>query len=147
MFEATRFTAPCEVSRPTVTSYLNVLEATRAVHVVRPFSTHRATEVISAPKVDGFDTGFVCRYRGWTELRPEDLGDLWEHYVLNELHGQTQRRRVRYWRDKRGMRWTSFSPAGAIHLSLPNASGRPAASTPIIYSPSVTNTRTPPIGW
>jgi hypothetical protein len=100
VFEATRLAGPCEISRPTVTSYLDVLEATSVVHVIRPFSTHRATEIVSAPKVYGFDTGFVCHFRGWTDLRPEDLGDLWEHYVLNEIHARTQGRSVNYWRDK-----------------------------------------------
>lgn len=101
MFEATRFAGPCELSRTTVANYLEVLEATSVVHVVRPFSTHRATEIVSAPKVYGFDTGFVCHHRGWAELRPEDLGNLWEHYVLNEIHARTQARTVCYWRDKR----------------------------------------------
>lgn len=102
MFEATRFAAPCEISRPTVTNYLDVLDATNVVHLVRPFSTRRSTEIVSAPKVYGFDTGFVCHYRGWGELRPEDLGNLWEHYVLNEIHARSRRTRVSYWRDKRG---------------------------------------------
>ena len=61
-----------------------------------------ANEIISAPKVYGFDTGFVCVYRGWTSLRRDDLGRLWEHYVLNELTAQLQATNLRYWRDKQG---------------------------------------------
>ena len=102
IFEATRYARPCEVSRTTITNYLAVLEATFVAHVVRPFSTRRSTEIISAPKVYGFDTGFVCYYRGWHELRREDLGLLWEHFVLNELHAHLQSRRILYWRDKQG---------------------------------------------
>lgn len=102
MFEATRFAAPCEVSRQTITNYLAVLEATFVVHVVRPYSTHRATEIVSAPKVYGFDTGFVCYHRGITALRPDDMGLLWEHFVMNEIHGRLQHRSLRYWRNKRG---------------------------------------------
>jgi predicted AAA+ superfamily ATPase len=102
MFEATRFAAESEVSRTTIGNYLRVLEETFVVHVVRPFSSRRSTEIVGAPKVYGFDTGFVCAQRGWRELRGEDLGQLWEHYVLNELHAQTQSRSVFYWRDKRG---------------------------------------------
>jgi hypothetical protein len=79
-----------------------VLEATFVAHVVRPFSTHRVTEIVSAPKVYGFDTGFMCYHRGWHVLRREDMGLLWEHFVLNELHAQLQFREVRYWRDKHG---------------------------------------------
>jgi hypothetical protein len=102
MFEATRFSRSCEVSRPTISNYLSALEATFVVHVVRPFSSHRPTEIVSAPKVYGFDTGFVCHHKGWDRLRQDDMGILWEHFVLNEIHSRLQTRRVHYWRDKRG---------------------------------------------
>ncbi len=100
IFEATRFAAPCEVSRQTITNYLSVLEATLVMHVIRPFSTRRSTEIVSAPKVYGFDTGFVCFARGLLELRQEDLGTLWEHFVLNEMQSMLQTHNIRYWRDK-----------------------------------------------
>jgi predicted AAA+ superfamily ATPase len=102
IFEASRFARPCEVSRTTIANYLAVLEATFVADVVRPFSSHRSSEIVAAPKVYGFDTGFACYYRGIHALRPEDRGILWEHVVLNELHGRLQRRDVRYWRSKRG---------------------------------------------
>jgi len=100
IFEASSFAGPCEISRGSVTNYLGVLEATAAVHVIRPFHSHTASEIVAAPKVYGFDTGFVCYYRGWDRLRQDDLGPLWEHYVLNELQSRLPDRQVRYWRDK-----------------------------------------------
>lgn len=119
IFEATRYAAPCEISRATVSNYLSVLEATWVVTVVRPFSTHRPTEIISAPKVYAFDTGFVCSSRGWRELHREDLGYLWEHYILNEIHSRLQTPFMRYWRDKRGHEvdfiWT---PRGALPIAI-----------------------------
>lgn len=102
IFEATRYARPCEVSRTTIANYLAVLETTFVAHVLRPFSSHASTEIISAPKVYGFDTGFVCYHRGWHQLRREDMGLLWEHFVLNELHAHLQSRDIRYWRDKKG---------------------------------------------
>jgi uncharacterized protein len=102
VFEATRFAAPCEVSRQTISNYLAALEATFVAHVVRPFSSRRSTEIVAAPKVYGFDTGFVSYYRGWDTPRPDDLGILWEHYVLNEIQGRLQRRDARCWRNKHG---------------------------------------------
>ena len=102
LFEANRFAKLCEVSRPTITNYLKVLEATFVANIVRPFSTHRATEIVLMPKVYGFDTGFVCCYKGWQELRPADMGILWEHFVLNEMIANLQHRDIFYWRDKRG---------------------------------------------
>jgi len=102
VFEATRFAGPCEISRTTVVNYLRVLEDTFVVQVVRPYSARHASEIVAAPKVYGFDTGFVCLLKGWDRLRNEDRGVLWEHYVLNEYLARTQDQRVRYWRDKRG---------------------------------------------
>ncbi len=102
IFEATKLARPCEVSRTTISNYLNVLEATHVAHVVRPFSRHRPTEIVAAPKVYGFDTGFVCYHRGWHALRPTDFGHLWEHFVLNEFHATFQSKQINYWRDKRG---------------------------------------------
>lgn len=102
IFEATHYAAPCEISRTTVANYLSVLEATRVAHVIRPFSGRNPSEIISAPKVYTFDTGFVCHYRGWKELRPEDKGILWEHYVLNEFLSRLPADSLHYWRDKRG---------------------------------------------
>ncbi|OGQ36378.1 MAG: hypothetical protein A3F16_05380 [Deltaproteobacteria bacterium RIFCSPHIGHO2_12_FULL_43_9] len=100
IFEASSFAAPCEISRTTVANYLSVLEATLTAYVVRPFNTNKAAEIISAPKVFGFDTGFVVFHKGWESLRREDYGYLWEHYVLNQLLIHTEKRRIYYWRDK-----------------------------------------------
>jgi predicted AAA+ superfamily ATPase len=102
IFEATRFSAPCEVSRTTIANYLAVLEATFVAHVIRPYSARRAMEIVAAPRVYAFDTGFVCMFRGTIRLTPKDRGSLWEHLVLNELHAHLQRRDIMYWRDKRG---------------------------------------------
>jgi hypothetical protein len=100
IFEAASLAGPCQVSRTSVANYLGVLEATAVARVIRPFHSRQANEIVAAPKVYGFDTGFVCLYRGWDRLRQDDLGLLWEHYVLNELDSRLPHRRVQYWRDK-----------------------------------------------
>jgi hypothetical protein len=102
VFEANRYAGPCEVSRNTILNYLAALDETLVVHRIRPFTTRKSGEIVAAPKVYAFDTGFVCAYRGWDSLRPDDLGILWEHYVLNELVSELQTRRICTWRDKRG---------------------------------------------
>jgi uncharacterized protein len=102
IFEAQGCAAPCEVSRGTIANYLKALEATYVVHIVRPYSSHKPTEIVAAPKVYGFDTGFVCYHKGWHDLRRQDMGTLWEHIVLNELHARLQSQQILYWRDKRG---------------------------------------------
>ncbi len=102
LFEAKRFVQPCGISHPTVMKYLLALQASWAVQVIRPFSTRHATEIISIPKTYAFDTGFFCYFRGWQELRQEDFGILWKHWVLNELSSHLQGRVIHYWRDKGG---------------------------------------------
>ena len=89
LFEASKLAAPCGVSHVTIGNYLQVLEDTFVAHVIRPYSTHKATEIVAAPKVFAFDTGFVCAQKNWSPLRQEDYGTLWEHFVLNEIQGKT----------------------------------------------------------
>lgn len=74
MHSLLRLPAPCHISQSTVVNYLEVLEATFVAHIVRPFHRHKPAEIVAAPKVYAFDTGFVCYYRGWTSLRREDMG-------------------------------------------------------------------------
>jgi predicted AAA+ superfamily ATPase len=102
-FEATKFADACEVSRPSISNYLAILEETFVVHVIRPYFSYRASEIVKAPKVYGFDTGFVCFFKGWNTLRQDDVGLLWEQCVLNELEAKLQKRfAIHYWRDKQG---------------------------------------------
>ncbi len=99
--ELNSFAPACGASRQTLANYLGVLEATGAVHILRPFFKNPQKEIVSMPKVYGFDTGFVCSVRGWRDLRPEDCGGLWEHLVLDELRVQFEPEQIHYWRDKR----------------------------------------------
>lgn len=100
IFDASRFARDCGVSRTTIANYLAVLEATSVAHVVRPYSEGGAAEIVTAPRVFGFDRGFVCYYRGWGELRSDDAGSLLEHLFLNEVHAHGTPFAVHYWRDK-----------------------------------------------
>lgn len=102
IFEATKYAKPCEVSRVTINNYLNILDQTFVANIVRPFSTYKVNEIVKAPKVYAFDTGFVCYYRSWNSLRPDDMGVLWEHFVLNEINAETQTKKIMYWRNKQG---------------------------------------------
>jgi predicted AAA+ superfamily ATPase len=100
LFEATALAGPCEVSRPTIQHYLEILETTLLAVVLRPFSGGRAAELKSQPKVFAFDTGLVCYFREWATIRPDDRGPLLEHLVLNELLAALPRESIYYWRDK-----------------------------------------------
>jgi predicted AAA+ superfamily ATPase len=98
--ELTTFTAPCEASRQTLANYLDIFAATGVVHVVRPFATNPAREIVAMPKVYAFDTGFVCHARSIDSLRHDDKGHLFEHLVLDELLFEAGAEEIRHWRDK-----------------------------------------------
>jgi len=100
LFEAQSFSAPCGVSHTTIAAYLKVMEKTHIAYVLRPFHGNQAKEIITAPKVYFFDTGFINFFKGLVDLNPDDLGKLWEHLVLNELMGFIDRESIHIWRDK-----------------------------------------------
>jgi len=99
--EITSLAKHAGVSRPTVMSWLEVLQATHAVRLLRPFSGGGRRELLARPKIYGFDTGFICHARGWDRLRPEDCGQLWEHLVLDTLLS-IPLPRLHFWRDESG---------------------------------------------
>jgi uncharacterized protein len=102
ILDASKLARECELSRPTVMNYIAVLEATHLVQLLRPFASRPNTEIVAAPKVYAFDSGFVWRQQGYREARAEDLGLLWEHYVLNEINSRRPDLTLRYWRTKQG---------------------------------------------
>ncbi len=99
-FNAASIGQMCGISHTTASAYLQALESTFAAHIIRPFSTRKEAEIVKQPKVYAFDTGFACYFKGISSLRPDDMGMLWEHFVLNELHAQLQSHAIFYWRDK-----------------------------------------------
>jgi predicted AAA+ superfamily ATPase len=107
----------CGVSHTTAAAYLEILRSSFVAHVIRPFSTSKESEIVKQPKVYAFDTGFACYFKGISSLRPEDRGDLWEHYVLNELHANLQTQNIMYWRTKSG---------DEIDFIIPNRSDKKA---------------------
>jgi len=100
LFSATSIAQTCGLTRPTVMTYLDVLSTTHAVHVLRPYHGGGAQELVRQTKVYGFDTGFVAHARGWTDLRPDDCGQLWENVVLEHLLAQPGQPTIHFWRDK-----------------------------------------------
>lgn len=49
-----------------------------------------------------FDTGFDTFEMGWTRIREDDRGLLWEHLVLDSLRFRHLDENIFYWRDKAG---------------------------------------------
>ncbi len=100
LLDVTKLSKLVGLSRPTVMTYLDALQVTHVVHVLHPFHGGRKRELLAQPKVYGFDTGFVAHARGWTDLRPEDCGRLWEHLVLDTLLALPSPLKIHFWRDR-----------------------------------------------
>jgi len=81
---------------------LEALEIAHAVHLLRPFRGGGGGEIVSRPKCYAFDTGFVAFERGWSRIRADDRGVLWEHLVLDSLRFRHLDDDIFYWRDKSG---------------------------------------------
>jgi predicted AAA+ superfamily ATPase len=101
LVEVSKLGSAAGISRPTANAYLEVLQVTQTIRVLRPFHGASKQEILDQPKIYGFDTGFVAWSRGWGELRREDMGLLWEHLVLDLLCALVDPRDVHFWRDKR----------------------------------------------
>lgn len=96
------------VSDTTIASYYQILEDCLIASRIDPI-IHSQTKrrLIKSPRYLFFDLGVrrVCGNEG-TRLPQNILGDLFEHYVGNELIHQSQllsrKMKVRYWRDSAG---------------------------------------------
>ncbi len=111
MLDVTKLAAESQISRPTVTNWLEVYQITHVAHLVRPFSAGGRREIVAQPKVFGFDTGLVCHARGWDHLRAEDCGALWEHLVLDTLIAAGVPK-IHFWRDKQQREVDFIVPRG-----------------------------------
>lgn len=90
------------LTRPTVMSYLEAMRIANMVYVLPPFFGGGRREIIQRPKYYCFDTGLVSFIKGWSEIRMEDRGLLWEHLVLDMLRTRIPEHKIFYWRDKSG---------------------------------------------
>jgi hypothetical protein len=111
MLDASKLATESQISRPTVTHWLEVYQITHVVRVLRPFSAGGRREIVAQPKVFGFDTGLVCHARGWDHLRAEDCGVLWGHLVLDALIAAGLPK-IHFWRDKQQRELDFVVPRG-----------------------------------
>lgn len=126
MLDVTKLAAESQISRPTVTNWLEVYQITHVVHLLRPFSAGGRREIVAQPKVFGFDTGLVCHARGWDHLRTEDCGVLWEHLVLDALIAAGVPK-IHFWRDKQQREVDFVVPRGRDAVDAIECKWKPEA--------------------
>jgi predicted AAA+ superfamily ATPase len=100
MVDYSALSRECDITRPTVKAYLEALSVACALFPLPPFHGGGRREMVRRPKAYGFDTGFVTFVRGWSDIRDDDRGLLWEHLVLDVLRSAIGAEGLFYWRDK-----------------------------------------------
>ena len=100
LLDITKLAQVSRISRPTAYSYLESLQLSHLIRLVRPMNGGGKREIVRQPKCYAFDTGFVTYEKGWDVLRSEDRGLLWEHLVIDALYAQFPSENILYWKDK-----------------------------------------------
>jgi predicted AAA+ superfamily ATPase len=112
--------APLGLSVPTIGSWLEILEATAQVIVVRPYFENFGKRLLKTPKIYVGDSGLACHLlgiRSAAELeRSPFLGALWEGFVASEIVksqvNQGRRKELYFFRDEQALE-VDFVFAGA----------------------------------
>jgi len=117
LLEITSMSREVRITRPTVSTYLDILETTHVIRRLRPYHRGGRREILAQPKCYVFDTGFVAYYNGWATLRPDECGTLYENLVLDELSARLPLQTLHYWRDKqqREIDFVIPQPDGICH--------------------------------
>jgi predicted AAA+ superfamily ATPase len=112
LIEITSLAKHSGLSRPTVMNYIDVLQVTRVLALLSPYSAGGRREIIAQKKAYTFDTGFAAFTRGWEDLRTEDCGNLWEHVVLETLLSVVNESKLHFWRDQQQREIDFVIPSG-----------------------------------
>ncbi len=130
LVELTSLAREAGLSRPTVGTYLDALQITHAVTLLRPYHGGGTQEITHQPKAYAFDTGFVAWANGWSELHAEDRGRLWEHVVLETLLTTSDGPQVHHWRDKQKREVDFVIPTGRDRVDAFECKWNPDAFDP-----------------
>lgn len=98
------------VDRKTVTAWLEVLEASGTIQIMRPFCPDSGKSLTKTPKIFFMDTGLVCHLAGWFTPDQARLGaaagHIFETFVVSEvlksyMNAGKNLRDVRFYRDSK----------------------------------------------
>lgn len=122
----TELAAPLDVSIPTITKWLTVLDKTAQILLVPPFYENLGKRLIKSPKLYLADSGLACHLLGIdtaAELEKSPFrGALFEGFVAAEIvkaQVNSGRRRELYWfRDAQGLEVDFLMPGRSGSISL-----------------------------
>jgi predicted AAA+ superfamily ATPase len=120
MLNKTDLAAPLGVSVPTISQWLNILEATAQIVLVHPFYENFGKRLVKTPKLYFVDSGLACHLLNISsenELRRSPfLGPIFEGFVASEIVKHQlnagRRKEIYYFRDHQGLEVDLLVPTG-----------------------------------
>ena len=113
------------VSSVTIKSWINVLDASNVVFILKPFYKNLGKRLIKSPKIYFMDTGLLCYligFRNKEELKRSNLiGSLFENFVLGQILRESgnkgKKPNLFFYRDQWGREVDFIQPIGEkFHL-------------------------------
>ncbi|HEX7287213.1 MAG TPA: ATP-binding protein [Candidatus Angelobacter sp.] len=144
MLNKSDLAAPLGVSVPTISEWLNILEATGQIILVPPYFENLGKRLIKTPKVYIADSGMACYLLGVTSAaeleRSPFLGPLFEGFVAAEIlksqANRGQRKEIYFFRDQQGLEVDFVVPRPNTGMWLVEAKAsktvRPAMAAPLL---------------
>lgn len=122
----TDIASPLGISVPTVTEWLNILEATHQIIVAPPFFENFGKRLVKSPKIYFADSGLAAYLLGIESEkalgRSTFLGPLFENFIANEIVktqlNSGKRKELYYFRDRPGLEVDFVVPMGDRRLVL-----------------------------
>jgi len=120
IFSMSRIATEIGVSTHTIKSWINVLEASNIIYLLKPYYQNFGKRIIKSPKLYFLDTGllcYLCNIQTAENLAQNPLlGAFFETYafgqLLRSLHNQGKADEVYYFRDKDGREVDFIIPEG-----------------------------------
>ena len=113
------------VSSSTIKSWVNALEASNVLFILKPFYKNLGKRLVKSPKVYFTDSGLLCHligFRNKTELKNSSLlGSLFENFILGQILRENENKGKRinlfFYRDQWGREVDFVQPIGEkFHL-------------------------------
>lgn len=135
LFVSTELASPLAISRPTIRSYLTLLEQIFLIEQLQPWHSNRISRMIKTPKMHLTDTGLIASLLGvdsqnlWQD-KPL-LGQLLETFIYQELRKQAD------WHDSQ-LNFFHFRNKDKVEVDLIIEQGKQLAGIEVKASATVT---------
>ena len=142
MLNYSKIASDIGVSSVTIKTWVNALEASNVLFILKPFYKNLGKRLVKSPKVYFMDSGLLCHLIGFRqadELKNSSLlGSLFENFVLGQIirtaGNKGKRANLFFYRDQWGHELDFIQPIGEkFHLYECKWSSYPATNLKIFH--------------